>query len=341
MSQLSAGEVAALVEGRLVGDAGVRLAGVAALDRAEAGDLSFLASARYLAAFRASRAGAVLCTEAHAGDAGPATRIVVADPHRAMLRVVRVLFPEPERVAGVHPTAVIGRGAVLGEAPALGPYVVIGAGATLGDRVTVMAHGVVGEDARVGDDSVLYPGVTVYPRTRIGRRVVVHAGCRLGSDGFGYLQGPGGHEKIPHVGGCIVEDDVEMGANCTVDRGSIDDTVIGEGTKLDNLVHVGHNVRIGRRCLVMAQVGMAGSTVVEDEVILAGQSGLAGHLTVGRRARVAAQAGVIGDVPGGASVSGFPARNHREQMRGWAALGRLAAIVDELEALVERGRQGD
>jgi len=164
----------------------------------------------------------------------------------------------------------------------------------------------------------------------------VHSGARLGSDGFGYVFRNGSHEKIPHIGRCIIEDDVEIGANTTVDRGSFDDTVIGAGTKIDNLVQVAHNVRIGRLCLIMAQVGIAGSARLGDGVILAGQVGVAGHHTIGDGARVAAQAGVFGDIPGGETWSGYPARPHRQSLRASAALLRLAEIIKTLEKLVER-----
>ena len=337
-ASLSAAEIAALVEGTLVGDGGVRIGAVAALDRAGPGDLAFLAAARYLPYFHASRAGAVLCTGEHrAVQPGPATRIIVPDPHRAMLRVVRVLYPEPPRRAGVDASAVIGEGAMLGRDVALGPHVVVGPRARLGERVEVMAGAVIGAGVAVGDDATIYPHVVCYPGTVVGARVILHAGARLGVDGFGYAPGPAGHEKIPHVGRCIIGDDVEIGANTTIDRGSVDDTVIGAGTKIDNLVHIAHNCRVGSRCLIMAQVGLAGSVRVEDGAILAGQVGVGGHLTVGARARVGAQGGVIGDIPAGATVSGYPARPHREAMRATAALYRLAEIVDELEVLVERG----
>jgi UDP-3-O-[3-hydroxymyristoyl] glucosamine N-acyltransferase len=338
---LTAAEVAGLVGGALVGEGGGRLTAVAPLDRAGPGDLSFLAAGRYLPYFHASRAGAVLLTEEHRGaEPGPATRIVVADPHRAVLAVVRRLYPAPPRTPAVHPTAIIGAGAALGREVAIGPRAVVGAGARLGDRVELMAGAVVGDGVAVGEDTVLYPHVVCYPGTVVGARVILHAGVVLGSDGFGYVPGRDRHEKIPHVGRCVIGDDVEIGANTTVDRGSVDDTVVGAGTKIDNLVQIGHNVRIGARCLIMAQVGIAGSTHVEDDVILAGQVGLAGHFTVGRGARIAAQSGVTMDVPAGDTWFGYPARNRREVLRAIAASYRLAAIVDDLEELVKRGKSG-
>jgi UDP-3-O-[3-hydroxymyristoyl] glucosamine N-acyltransferase len=210
---------------------------------------------------------------------------------------------------------------------------VIGEGAVLGDGVTVGAQCVVGAGVEVGEGALLHPAVTLYPGTRVGRRTIVHAGARLGSDGFGYVFRDGAHAKIPHVGRCLVGDDVEIGANTTIDRGSIDDTVIGAGTKIDNLVHVGHNVRVGRLCLLMAQVGIAGSTRLEDGCVMAGQSGVAGHVTIGARSRIAGQAGVIGDVPPGSTWSGYPARPHREALRAQAALFKLPGMMRQLERL--------
>ena len=334
---LTAAEVAALIGGELVGEGAVPLSGVAPLDRAGPGDLSFLASGKYLPEFQQSRAGAVLCRAEHrAAEPGPSTRIVVPDPHRALLLVVGSLYPPPPRRPAVHATAVVEPGAVLGADVTLGPYVVVGPGARLGDRVTIMAGSVIGAGVPVGDDTTLHPGVVLYPGAQIGARVILHAGVRIAVDGFGYVPGPGGHTRIPHVGRCVIGDDVEIGANSTLDRGSVGDTVIGAGTKIDNLVHIAHNCRIGARCLIMAQVGVAGSMRVEDDVILAGQVGLAGHLTIGKGARIAAQSGVMNDVPAGASWFGYPARGHREALRAVAALYRLTRIVGQLEELVER-----
>jgi UDP-3-O-[3-hydroxymyristoyl] glucosamine N-acyltransferase len=339
---LTASEVAALVGGDLVGDGTVPLLGVAPLDRAGAEDLSFLGSGRYLPQFLSSRAGAVLCRAEHRdAHPGPPTRIVVEDPHGALLRVLARIHPPAPRAAGIHPTAVVESGAVWGADVSLGPHVVVGAGARLGDRVTVLAGAVIGAGVPVGDDTTLHPGVVLYPGAEIGARVILHAGVRVGVDGFGYVPSASGHQKIPHVGRCVVGDDVEIGANSCLDRGSVDDTVIGPGTKIDNLVHVAHNCRIGARCLLMAQVGVAGSTRVEDDVILAGQVGLAGHLTVGTGAQVAAQSGVMADLPAGARVFGSPAKPLREALRAIAATYRLSRIVDQLEEVVERDSAAD
>ena len=338
-ARLSAAEIAALTQGQLVGATDVMVTGVAPIDRAGPEDLSFLASRRYLPYFQQSRAAVVLCKPDLAQESGgPPCRVIVRDPHVALLSVIAVLYPEPTWSAGVHPTAVIGRGAMWDEPVAIGPYAVLGEGVRLGKNVRVGAACVLGPEVKVGDDVRIYPHVVCYSGTVIGNRVILHAGARLGADGFGYVPGRGGElpRKVPQIGRCIIGDDVEIGANTTIDRGSVDDTVIGAGTKIDNLVQIGHNCRIGARCLIAGQAGIAGSTHVEDDVFLAGQAGLADHVTIGRGARVTVQGGVIGDIPPGATVSGYPARSHREFLRAQGALYRLAQIVDDLEALVRR-----
>lgn len=333
----SADELARAVGGRLIGDGAVAVRAIAPLDRAEHSELSFLASPRYAALFARTRAGVVLVTPELADAPGaPSARIVVERPHDALVGLIPHFYASPPRAAGVHPSARLGRGVRLGRDVCVGPYVVVEDGAALGDRAWVDAHCVIGAGVEAGDDVRLHPGVTLYSGTRLGNRVIVHAGAQLGSDGFGYVFRGGAHERIPHVGRCVVEDDVEVGANTTIDRGSIDDTVIGAGTKIDNLVHVGHNVRVGRLCLLLAQVGIAGSAHIEDGVILAGQVGVGGHVTIGRGARVAGQAGVFGDVPAGESWSGYPARPHREALRAQAALFRLAGLMRKLERLLAR-----
>jgi UDP-3-O-[3-hydroxymyristoyl] glucosamine N-acyltransferase len=323
------------VGGVLHGDGSAIVSAVAPLDRAQRHHLTFLANARYGALFAESEAGvALVAPELEAAPGKVLARIVVPAPHDAMLSLLATLYPAPPQESGIHPTAVIGRGARLGEDVWLGPHAVVGGGAVIGNGSRIEAHAVIGAGVTVGADCHVYPGTTLYPGTAIGDRVRLHAGVRLGSDGFGYVFRQGKHDKIPHVGRCIVESDVEIGANSTVDRGSIDDTVIGAGTKIDNLVHIAHNVRVGRLCLIMAQVGIAGSARVEDGCIVAGQAGIAGHQTIGRGARVAAQAGVFGSVPAGETWSGYPARPHREALRAQAALFKLPSLLRRLEALL-------
>lgn len=333
---LTADVIANEVGGRLVGDPAARVRGIAPLDRASEYELSFLASAKYVPLLAGSQAGVVLVTPELSESPGTArARIVVAKPHDALLSLIPRFYRAQAREPGVHATAVIGRGVQIGDGVSIGSFVVIGDGAHIGDRVVIGSHAVIGAGARIGTDCQFYPSTTLYSGTIIGNRVIVHAGARLGSDGFGYVYHDGRHEKIPHVGRCIIEDDVEIGANTTIDRGSIDDTVIGAGTKIDNLVHIAHNCRIGRLCLIMAQVGIAGSVHVEDGCVVAGQVGISGHHTIGKGATLAAQAGVFGDIPSGETWSGYPARPHKEALRAHAALFRLAPLMRRLEKLLE------
>ena len=334
-STITAEAIAALVSGELIGDGSVTVSGVAPLDRAESNHISILSNAKYEPMLANTRAGIVLIDPEFRDAAGkPAARIVVKDPLEKLLSLLPRLYPESRLEPGISSTARIGKGAILGDRVFIGEYAIIGAHATLGNDVVVGAHCVIGDNARIGDGSRLWPHVTIYPRASLGARVLVHSGARIGTDGFGYVFRDGVHNKIPHVGRCILGDDVEIGANTTIDRGSIDDTVVGDGTKIDNLVHIAHNVRIGRKCLIMAQVGIAGSVTLGDGAIIAGQAGISGHLSIGAGARLAAQAGVFGDIPAGETWSGYPARPHRESLRASAALFKLAGMIRGLEKLL-------
>lgn len=342
ISPLTAQAVADLVGGRLLGNGAVSLTAVGPLDRAGGGTLSFLSGPRYLGTFQQSKAGAVLVREEHAAEpAGPVTRIVVDDPGQAILLVVPVLYPAGEPTWGVHPTAVIGAGASWRGEVYIGPRAVLGRDVSLGARCrlgpgVVLHDGVVlGDDCDIGANTVCHEGA------RLGNRVRLKALAVVGGDGFGFASGPDGHRPIRHVGGCILEDDVQVGSHSAIDRGSLDDTVIGAGTKIDNQVHIAHNVRMGRGCLIMAGVGVAGSTRLGNGVILAGQVGIAGHLALGDGVRVSAQSGIGQDVPARTDMGGSPARRQREYLRAQSALYRVAKIINQLEELVaKRGDRG-
>ena len=296
-----------------------------------------LADRRYATDLPGCGGRALLVSEALSGlEGGPVDRLVVEDPHAALIDLLPLLHPEPPREPGVHPAAVIHASVVVPERAGVGPHAVICAGATLGEGVWIGANCVVGEGVAIGAETVLYPNVTLYAGSVLGDRVVVHAGARIGVDGFGYVSSGGEHRKLPQVGGCVVEDDVEIGANCTIDRGSIGRTVIGAGSKLDNLVHIGHNVTIGPGSMLVAQVGVAGSTRTGAGVAMGGQAGISGHLRIGTRAQIAAQAGVIGDVGPGQVVSGYPARDHRTYLRAMASLMRLPELVRRMGRLERR-----
>ena len=335
---LTAAAIAAAVSGRLVGDAAATVTGIAPLERAGENDLSFFAAPRYAALFEKSRAAVALVAPALADAAGQVrARVIVEKPHEALLTLLPRLYAPVSRDAGIHPTARLGHGVTVADGATIGAYVVVEDGASIGAGSWLESHVVVGRRVVVGRDCHLHPGVVLYSGARLGDRVQLHSGARIASDGYGYVFRHGAHEKIPHVGRCIIEDDVEIGANTTIDRGSIDDTVIGAGTKIDNLVQIGHNVRIGTLCLIMAQVGVAGSTHIGDGVIIAGQAGIGGHIEIGDRARIGGQAGVFGSVPAGETWSGYPARPHRESLRAQAALFKLSSMIRALEKLVSRG----
>ncbi len=333
---LTARRIAELVGGRLEGDGDVVVHGIAPLERAVEGQLTFLAVARYAALFADCQASVALVSPSMSAIPGRVrARVVVERPQEALLAILPLLFRTQTHAPGIDPSARLGRGVVLGAGVSIGPFVVLDEGVRLGDRVQLDAHVVVGAGVEIGDDAHLYPQVTVYAGSSLGRRVTVHSGTRIGSDGFGYVFADGVHRKIPHVGRCLVDDDVEIGANTTIDRGSIDDTVIGAGTKIDNLVMIAHNVRIGRLCLVVAQAGIAGSARIGDGCVIGGQAGIQGHHAVGDGARVGGQAGVLGDVPAGETWSGYPARPHRESLRAQAAMFKLVGLMKRLERLIE------
>ena len=309
-------DVAKVTGGALIGSGATPITRVSPVGEAGPEALGFLADRRYLG---------------------------VTDGHRALQTLLAALHPPTAPNPGVHPTAVLGRGVRLGEGCEIGPYAVLEPGSTVGDRCRVGAHVVVGQGAEIGDDCVLHPHVVLYPGARIGSRVILHAGARIGVDGFGYAWVDGAHRKVPQVGGCIVEDDVEIGANTTLDRGSIGDTRVGAGTKLDNLVHLAHNVRLGPHCAAAALVGIAGSTRLGAGVFLGGQAGVIGHLSLGDGVKVTAKSGVFRDVPAGETVAGTPARPNREFLRTRATLERLPKLVERVRLLEVRqdGRAKD
>ncbi|MGH7500157.1 MAG: UDP-3-O-(3-hydroxymyristoyl)glucosamine N-acyltransferase [Longimicrobiales bacterium] len=331
---MKASDIAELVDGTLKeGDDDPDLTGVAPLDRAGPTDLSLLAHPRYLRYAEDCLAGAILVNRDLAANCAGRTRIIVEDPHAALAKLLPRLYPAEAAQSAIHPTAVLGPGAQLGEAVTIGPYAVIEPRARIGSRCRIGAHAVIGEDCELAEDVVLFPHVTLYANARIGPRSILHAGVRVGVDGFGYAFSGSGHAKVPQIGRCVIGADCEIGANTTIDRGSIGATEIGDGVKIDNLVHIAHNVRIGAHSILVAQVGIAGSTTIGQGVTLAGQAGIPGHLHIGDGATIAAQAGVFGDVPAGATYSGYPARPHRESLRTQAGLARLPRFLRRLQAL--------
>ncbi len=314
----------AAAAGGAAADRPLLLHGVAPLQSAGPAHVSFLDNRRYLDALLATRAGAVvvhpdLASRVPAGTVAIAT----ADPYAGWARVAGLFHPPPPVRPGVHPSAVIAEDAACDASSEIGPLAVIGARAVIGPRCRIGAGAVIGEAVSMGADCRIGPLASI-SHALLGERVYVYAGARIGQDGFGFAITPDGFLTVPQLGRVLLENDVEVGANSTVDRGSATDTVIGAGSRLDNLVQIGHNVRLGRCCIVMALAGISGSTVLEDFVVVAAQAGLTGHLRIGRKARIGAQAGVMADVDAGLDVIGSPAQPSREFFRGVVALRKLA-----------------
>jgi UDP-3-O-[3-hydroxymyristoyl] glucosamine N-acyltransferase len=328
------GDVAEAVGGELDGGADVTIGGVAALAEAGPDDLAFVDAEHLAPAALASRAGAFLVRRRIAGLDRP--QLVVGNPRYALGRIVERFFRRPVRPPGVAAPVALGRDVVLGADVCIWPFVTLGDRVRVGARVTLYPGVFVGDDAEIGDDTVLYPNVTVGARCVLGHRVIVHGATVIGSDGFGYVEHEGRHHKIPQLGIVVIEDDVELGAGVTVDRATFGRTVIARGTKIDNLVQVAHNVTIGEDSIVVAQVGIAGSTRLGPRVVVGGQAGIADHVEVGERAMIAAQSGVDRSVGAGEVVSGSPAMPHALSLRVHALLRRLPELRAQVRALERR-----
>jgi UDP-3-O-[3-hydroxymyristoyl] glucosamine N-acyltransferase len=337
-------ELAERLECRLDGDGAIEVHGVAGIEEAGPDQITFFTSPRYAAALRATRASAVIADDT---AAAPCAVLRTKHPYLAFAKAVEIFAPASRPAAGINPLAAVGAGVTLGEEVSIGPFVAIGDGVSIGARTLVYPHVTIGAGARLGADCVVHARVSIRERVQIGDRVVLQDGAVVGSDGYGFARRPDGtYHKIPQVGRVVVEDDVEIGANATVDRPAVGETRIAAGTKIDNLVQIAHGVKIGRDVLLAAQVGIAGSTVVEDRVTLAGQVGVAGHITIGRGATATAQTGVSNSIDPGALVSGYPAIPNLEWRKATTlfkklpdlkkAIGDLERRVAELEAALAR-----
>ena len=329
---LTAQEIVALTGAVARGDVTPdrRISGIAPLDRASPGDLSFIQNPKFAAQFAATRAGICFSTERFAAKApGHVAVLVTPTPFRAFVTVAQALYPGAMRpsslfeASGVSPSALVHSSARLEPGVMINPAAVIGPRAEIGAGTVIAPGAVIGPDVRIGRDCVIGAGATIV-HTLIGDRVIVHAGARIGQDGFGYVPGAAGHGKIPQIGRVIIQDGVEIGANATIDRGAIRDTVIGEGTKIDNLVQIAHNVEIGRHCVLAAHTGISGSCTIGDYVMMGGRVGLADNITVGSGAMIGAAAGVMTDIPAGEKWVGVPAMPMKEFFKGVAAVRKLA-----------------
>ncbi len=335
MDRISLGEIASLVGGRVIGNPGREVVGVASIEDAGEHQIAFLASKRYVRFLEECSARAFLVYEGLSDTLSTQVdAVAVDDPYPALQRLLVHLQPKVALPVAVHGTAVLGPGVSLGAGVSIGPYAVLEAGVTVGEASIIGAHVVLGAGTTLGAKCRLHPQVVTYQDTLIGDEVTIHSGVRLGADGFGYTLVEGRHLKIPQLGRCVIGDRVEIGANSAIDRGSLGDTHVGEGVKIDNLVHVAHNVRIGAQTLLAALVGIAGSTRIGERGWFGGQSGAINQLEIGDDVKVTVQAGITRDVPDGATMFGFPARPRSEGLRKEASLAvlpRLRARVSELE----------
>jgi UDP-3-O-[3-hydroxymyristoyl] glucosamine N-acyltransferase len=328
-------DLAERLDCRLEGDGDLEITGVAGIEDAAPGQLTFFTNPKYGRELRQTRASAVILGER--AEAAPCAMLRARHPYLTFARAVE-LFADPWRPAeGIHRFACVDDGVQLGPGASVGPFAVIGEGARVGARTIVHPHVTIGRGAQIGDDCVLHARVSIREGVRIGHRVVLQDGVVIGSDGFGFAPRPdGSHHKIPQIGGVIIEDDVEVGANTTIDRPAVGETRIGAGTKIDNLVQIAHGVTVGRNVLLAAQVGVAGSTTLEDSVTLAGQVGVAGHLTIGRGVVATAQTGIPNSVEPGAFISGYPAIPNREWLKSSAVFRKLPELRKTIAALERR-----
>ena len=327
-------QIAELIGGIVIGDASVALTGFAPAGSAKSGDLTFAENDLYFARAEQSAASAVLVDSQF--QSSRKSLIQVQNARIGFARAMALFFPEVKYAPGVHSSAVISPTAQVHPSAHIGPLSYVGHNARIHAGVVLQGHNHVADDCQVGEESFLYPNVTLYPRTQIGQRVRIHAGTVVGSDGFGYVLDAGSHRKVPQVGNVIIHDDVEIGANVTIDRGALGSTTIGRGTKIDNLVQIAHNVTIGEHSLVVAQAGIAGSTRLGNYVTLAGQVGLAGHIKIGNRVTVAAQSGVMHDIPDGQKWFGSPAAPDRQMKRQVLALQQLPELLRRVAELERR-----
>lgn len=319
----------------LEGDGTVDIARVAAIRDAGPGDLTFFANPKYSADLRGTRASAVILGEQ--AEAAPCAMLRTRDPYLAFARAVALFADHWRPAPGVHARAHVADGAVLASDASIGPFAAIGDRVRIGSRTIVYPHVTIGREAEIGEDCIIHAGVSIRERIRIGNRVVIQDGAVIGSDGFGFARRPdGSHEKIPQVGGVVIEDDVEIGANSAIDRPAVGETRIGAGTKIDNLVQIAHGVIIGRRVLLAGQVGVAGSSVIEDDVTFAGQVGVSGHITIGKGTTATAQTGIPNSVDPGSFISGYPAIPNRDWLKSSALFRKLPELRKAILELERR-----
>jgi UDP-3-O-[3-hydroxymyristoyl] glucosamine N-acyltransferase len=331
---LTAADIARQLDGQVVGDAATPVTGCSHASMAREGDLTFAENEKFFRKAEHSAASAILTDGPY--ESATKTIIRVANARIGFARVLPLFFPERSFAPGIHSTSICAASAEIDPSAHIGPFCVIGEKVNIGPKAVLLGGNHVGDNSVIGAGAELFPNVVLYSQTQIGARVRIHAGAVIGADGFGYVPDGGIHRKIPQVGQVIIHDDVEIGANVTIDRGALGPTIIGKGTKIDNLVQIAHNVSIGEHCLVVAQVGIAGSTRIGNSATLAGQVGIAGHLKIGNNVIVAAQSGVMHDIPDGGKWLGAPAQPDRQAKRQVIALQQLPELIRRVNELERR-----
>lgn len=328
-------EIALFVGGEVVGDDNIVVTGASGIKEARTGDITFLANPKYLNFIDKTQASAIITSRDVKSAIKPIIR--TEDPSLAFARIVSLIAPiEAKHPKGIHPTAIIGKDVLLGKDVGIGPYVVIEDKVSLGDHAVIYAGCYIGHGTKIGSRAVVYPNVSIRESISIGDRVIIHSGTVIGSDGFGFATIKGLHHKIPQLGTVVIEDDVEIGSNVSIDRARFDKTFIGRGTKIDNLVQIAHNVVIGENSIIVAQAGISGSTQIGQGVTLAGQAGLVGHITIGDGAVVAAQAGVTKSVSANTMVSGYPAKPHEIARKVNACVQNLPKLYETITQLKKK-----
>ncbi len=327
-------EIAAIVDGEIVGNGDIVVTGICGIKEARKGDLTFVANSRYLSLMNHTEASAIITSRDV--KSAPLPIIRTNNPSIAFAKMVSLMAPnEFKKPKGIHPTAVIGEKVKIGRNVAIQAYVVIEDNAEIKDSTTLYAGVYIGQHTKIGKDCVIYPYVIIRERVVIGNRVTIHGGTVIGSDGFGFSTVKGVHQRIPQIGNVVIEDDVEIGANVTIDRARFDKTIIKKGTKIDNLVQIAHNVIIGEHSIVVAQSGISGSATIGNNVTLAGQSGVIGHVSIGDNVVVGGKAGVTKSIPPNSCVSGFPAKSHAVAKRINACVQNLPDLYKKVKAMEE------
>jgi UDP-3-O-[3-hydroxymyristoyl] glucosamine N-acyltransferase len=341
----SLGEIAERIKGELRGDPEVQIHGVAGIEEARAGDLTFVAHPKYAGFLKTTSASAVIVGMGTRIEGIKIPLIVHPNPYFALVKVLELFYKVKKSYPEmVHPTAVLSEGVKLEKGVHIGANVVLEEGVGIKSQTVILTGSFVGADSVIGENTLIYPNVTIRENVEIGKNVIVHSGTIIGADGFGYVKEGGIHHKIPQVGKVRIEDDVEIGANVTIDRATLGVTQVGKGTKIDNLVQIGHNVEIGENCIIVAQVGIGGSTKIGHDTIIAGQAGLAGHIRIGNRVVIGAQSGVTKNVPDDNTIFGYPAREISKTKKIEAHLSHLDFYIRklrELEAALKNKKESE